>query len=196
MPKFKDSIAAGGFIVASSRSRAGDPVEIVAWDPSWPLRFEEMRARLAGALGDTARRIEHVGSTSIRDMVAKPVIDIQISVDDVDDDVGFRGPIEAQGFELRFIEPGHRYFCPPPGIPREYQVHVCEVGSDWERVHLLFRDYLRAHPDVAIEYGRMKLRLAMQHRNERIAYNDDKSGFIDAVVRVAEEWARQAGWTP
>jgi GrpB-like predicted nucleotidyltransferase (UPF0157 family) len=75
-------------------------------------------------------------------------------------------------------------------------VHVCETGSEWERVHLLFRDYLRAHPDVAVEYGRMKLRLAAQHKAERIAYNDDKSGFIDAVVRVAEEWARQTGWMP
>jgi GrpB-like predicted nucleotidyltransferase (UPF0157 family) len=196
MPQFKDSIAAGGFIVPTSKSRRSDPVEIVAWDPAWRLRFEEMSGRLAGALGDVARRIEHVGSTSIPDMVAKPVIDIQISVDDVDDDDAFRGPIEAQGFELRFIEPGHRYFRPPPGIPRDYQVHVCAVGSDWERVHLLFRDYLRAHPDVATEYGRMKLRLAMQHRSERIAYNDDKAGFIDAVVRVADEWARQTGWTP
>lgn len=194
MPQFKDSIAAGGVIVTTSKSRAADPVEIVAWDPRWPQRFEEMRRRLAAALGDTAIRIDHVGSTSIPDMVAKPVIDIQISVPDVDDDEAFRGPIERQGFELRFIEPGHRYFRPPPGSPRNYQVHVCEVGSDWERVHLLFRDYLRSHPDVATEYGRMKLRLATQHKNERIAYNDDKAGFIDAVVQVAEEWARQSGW--
>ena len=196
MPQFKDSIAAGGFVVPTSKSRSSDPIEIVAWDPAWPLRFEEMRARLARALGETAVRIEHVGSTAIPDMVAKPIVDIQISVRDVDDDDAFRGPIEAQGFELRFIEPGHRYFRPPPGIHRDYQVHVCEVGSDWERVHLLFRDYLRAHPEVATEYGRMKLRLAMQHKNERIAYNDDKSGFIDAVVKVGEEWARQTGWMP
>jgi GrpB-like predicted nucleotidyltransferase (UPF0157 family) len=129
-------------------------------------------------------------------MLAKPVVDIQISVADVDDTEAFRAQIEAQGFELRFIEPGHRYFRPPPGMPREFQVHVCEVGSEWERVHLLFRDYLRTHPDVATEYARMKLRLAAQHKAERIAYNDDKSGFIDAVVTVADEWARQTGWIP
>jgi GrpB-like predicted nucleotidyltransferase (UPF0157 family) len=196
VPKFKDSIAAGGFVVGTSRPRAAEPVELVAWDARWPERFAEMRARLADALGPLALRIEHVGSTSIPDLVAKPVIDIQISVADVDDTDAYRTPIEEQGFELRFIEPGHRYFRPPPGLPRDYQVHVCEAGSEWERVHLLFRDYLRAHPDVAVEYGRMKLRLAAQHKAERIAYNDDKSGFIDAVVRVAEEWARQTGWMP
>src|SRR4051812_3834249 len=109
MPQFKDSIAAGGFIVPTSKPRSGEPIELVAWDPVWPQRFEEMSARLAAALGETAARIEHVGSTAIPGMLAKPIVDIQISVGDVDNDDAFRGPIEAQGFELRFIEPGHRY---------------------------------------------------------------------------------------
>jgi GrpB-like predicted nucleotidyltransferase (UPF0157 family) len=194
MPQFKDSIAAGGFIVPTSTARAGEPIELVAWDPRWLDQFERMRHKLLRALGATALRIDHVGSTSIPGIPAKPIVDVQVSVPDVDDDDAFRGPIEDQGFELRFIEPGHRYFRPPPGIARDYQVHVCQVGSDWERVHLLFRDYLRTHPDVAAEYGKMKLRLAMQHRTERIAYNDDKGPFIDAVVQVADEWARQTGW--
>lgn len=196
MPQFKDSIAAGGFVVSTSRPRNSEPIELVAWDPRWLEQFEKMRQRLAAALGDTALRIEHVGSTAIPGIPAKPIVDIQVSVPDIDDDDAFRAPIEAQGLELRFIEPGHRYFRPPVGIARDYQVHVCQIGSDWERVHLLFRDYLRTHPDVAAEYGRMKLRLATQHKQERIAYNDDKGPFIDAVVRVAEEWSRQTGWTP
>src|SRR3954447_4717383 len=196
MPKFRDSIEAGGVVVSTSRRRPAEPVELVAWDPRWIERFEKMRERLAVALGPLAQRIEHVGSTSIPGMLAKPVVDIQISVPDVDDTEAYRAQIEAQGFELRFIESGHRYFRPPAGMPREFQVHVCEVGSDWERIHLLFRDYLRTHPDVATEYGRMKLRVAAQHKAERIAYNDDKSGFIDAVVPVAGEWARQTGWIP
>lgn len=196
MPQFKDFIAAGGFVVQTSKARAGEPIELVAWDPRWLERFEKMRQRLARALGETALRIDHVGSTAIPGIPAKPVVDIQISVADIDDDEAFRAPIEGEGFELRFIEPGHRYFRPPPGIPRDYQVHVCQTGSDWERVHLLFRDYLRTHPEVAAEYGKMKLRLSMQHKAERIAYNDDKGPFIDAVVTVAEEWARQTGWLP
>jgi len=196
VPQFKDSLAAGGFVVKTSKERLKERLEIVAWDRAWAVRFEEMRARLAEALGDTAVRIEHVGSTSIPGIPAKPVVDIQISVRDVDDDEAFVAPIEAQRFELRFMEPGHRYFRPPPGVPRDFQVHVCEVGSDWERVHLLFRDYLRAHDDVAAEYGTMKLRLARQHRAERIAYNDDKGPYIDAVVTIAQEWARQTGWMP
>jgi GrpB-like predicted nucleotidyltransferase (UPF0157 family) len=183
-------------VVKTSRARVGEPIEVVAWDAEWPARFEKMRTLLADALGDQALRIDHVGSTAIPGMLAKPVIDIQVSVADVDDTDAYRAQIEQQGFQLRFIEPGHRYFRPPPALPRDYQVHVCEIGSDWERVHVLFRDYLRAHDDVAAEYARMKMRLAQQHGAQRIAYNDDKAGFIDAVVRVAEEWARQTGWTP
>ncbi len=196
MPQFKDSLAAGGFVVKSSRERPREPIELIAYDPRWVDAFQRMRKHLADALGDVAVRIEHVGSTAIPGIPAKPIVDIQVSVDDIDDDESFRDAIESQGFELRFIEPGHRYFRPPAGIPRDYQVHVCQVGSDWERVHLLFRDYLRTHPEVANEYGRMKLRLAKQHGQERIAYNDDKGPFIDAVVTVAEEWARQTGWVP
>lgn len=193
MPTFKESIAAGGRMVGQPRN---DPIEIVPWDPAWRRLFEDMRARLAAALGDQAVRIDHVGSTSMPGMPAKPIIDIQISVPDVDDTDAYREQIEARGFGLRFIEAGHRYFRPPPPLPRLYQVHVCASGSDWERVHLLFRDYLRTHQDVATEYGRMKMRLANKHRNERIEYNDEKGPFIDAVVKVAEEWADQTGWTP
>jgi GrpB-like predicted nucleotidyltransferase (UPF0157 family) len=73
---------------------------------------------------------------------------------------------------------------------------VCTVGSSWERVHLLFRDYLRAHPQVAAEYAALKVRLAAKHGENRIEYNDDKAGFIDAVVAAAEDWARLTNWSP
>jgi GrpB-like predicted nucleotidyltransferase (UPF0157 family) len=158
--------------------------------------FDDMRDRLAAELGDRAVRIEHVGSTAIDGLPAKPVVDIQVSVADVEDTDSYREPIEAQGFMLRVIEPGHRYFRPPPGIPRRYQVHVCQVGSRWERDHLLFRDYLRAHHEVATEYGRLKMRLANKHRNERITYTDEKTPFIEAVLAAAEDWALTTGWQP
>jgi GrpB-like predicted nucleotidyltransferase (UPF0157 family) len=193
MPTFADSIAAGGRQIGPERN---DVVELVPYDPTWPGRFEEMRARLAAALGPTALRIDHVGSTAVPGLGAKPVIDIQVSVPDVDDEAAFVGPIEAQGFGLRWIEPGHRYFRPPPGLPRLWQVHVCTVGSRWERVHLLFRDYLRAHGATAAEYEALKRRLAAENREDRIAYTDAKGPFIDGVVARAEEWAASTGWQP
>jgi GrpB-like predicted nucleotidyltransferase (UPF0157 family) len=183
----------GGMLLGSSRP---DPIDVVPWDPEWPNRFSELRDRLKAALGELAVRIDHVGSTSIAGIPAKPVIDVQVSVPDVEDTDAYRTQIESLGFGLRYIEAGHRYFRPPPGFPRDYQVHVCQIGSDWERVHLLFRDYLRSHPQVAAEYGRMKLRLADRHRNARIQYNDEKGPFINAVVAAAEDWAREVGWRP
>ena len=153
-----------------------------------------MRARLATALGETALRIDHVGSTAVPGLAAKPVIDIQVSVPDVGHEDAFRAPIEAQGFGLRWIEAGHRYFRPPPPLPRLYQVHVCTIDSRWEHVHLLFRDYLRSHPETAAAYAALKRELAGQHTWDRIAYNDAKGPFIEGVVRGAQEWAAQTGW--
>ena len=196
MPTFSKSIAAGGRVVGGDRNDRKDPIEIVEYDSTWPDRYEEMRSRLTQTLGPVALRIEHVGSTSVAGLPAKPVVDIQVSVPDVEDDDAYRELIESLGFQLRFIEVGHRYFQPPPGLPRTYQIHVCTIGSEWERVHLLFRDYLRAHLQVAYEYGAMKKRLAGQYATDRIQYNDEKGPFITAVLAAAEDWAAETDWTP
>jgi GrpB-like predicted nucleotidyltransferase (UPF0157 family) len=194
MPTIRESIAAGARLIGPDR--AGEPVEIAAYDPAWPARFEEMRARLAHALGATAVRIDHVGSTAVPGLAAKPIIDIEISVPDVEQEDAFRAAIEAQGFGMRWVEPGHRYFRPPPPLPREYQVHVCTIGSDWERHHLLFRDYLRADPETAAAYEALKRDAATRFTRDRIGYNDSKGPFIEAAVERAEEWATRTGWRP
>lgn len=193
MPTFAESVAAGGRQVGKERN---EPIAIVLYDSAWPGLFEEMRGRLAASLGPTALRIDHVGSTAVPGLAAKPVVDIQVSVPDVDDEAAYNQSIEAQGFELRWIEPGHRYFRPPHGLPRLWQVHVCSAGSDWERVHLLFRDFLRAHPEAATEYEALKRKLAADHRDDRIAYTDAKGPFIEGVAGGAEKWAKAVGWSP
>lgn len=191
MPTFAESIAAGARQLGLERHP--EPIELAEYDPAWPARYEQMRARLAAALGDVARRIEHVGSTAVPGLAAKPIVDVQISVPDIEDEAAFRAAIEGEGFVLRFIEPGHRYFRPPPSLPRLWQIHVCTVGSKWERDHLLFRDFLRAHPAEAARYAELKRRLVAQHRDDRIAYNDAKGPFIEHALRRAEEWARLGG---
>lgn len=173
-----------------------DPIEVVEDDPLWPERFEEMRARLAAALGSTAIRIEHVGSTAVPGLAAKPVVDIQVSVPDVEDEPAYREAIESCGFALRYCEPGHRYFRPPRPLPRLWHIHVCAVGGEWERVHLLFRDYLRCHPVAVKRYAVMKREMAVVHRNESIAYTDAKSPLIDEMLVRAEDWAAETGWRP
>jgi GrpB-like predicted nucleotidyltransferase (UPF0157 family) len=140
--------------------------------------------------------VDHVGSTAVPGLAAKPIIDIQVSVPNVADAAAFVAPIEALGFASRMIEPGHHYFRPPPGVPRDYQVHVCTMGSDWEWRHLLFRDFLRADPETRSAYEAMKRDRATRYRNDRIAYNDAKGPFIEAAVERAAEWAKRTGWRP
>jgi GrpB-like predicted nucleotidyltransferase (UPF0157 family) len=172
----------------------GESVEIVPYDPAWPVTFAELHGRLVSALGDVAVRIDHVGSTAVPGLAAKPVIDIQVSVPRVEDEVAYRSAIESIGVGLRMREQGHRYFRPPPPFPRVVQVHVCEAGSSWERDHLLFRDYLRAHPERAVAYAALKHRLAPQFGLDRIGYTLAKEPFIRETLELAERWAAGAGW--
>lgn len=164
-----------------------DPVEVVPYDPSWPAAFEEWRRRLAGALDETAVLIEHVGSTAVPGLPAKPVVDIQVSVTDVEEEAAYVPAIEALGVALRFREPGHRYFRPPTGRPRNVHIHVCEDGSEWEREHLLFRDLLRGDPRLRHEYACFKLDLVERYGDDRLAYTDAKTAFIlDALEEAAQ----------
>lgn len=182
----------GGLLMGPARG--SDPVEIVDYDPLWVARFEDMRDRLTAALGPLALRIDHVGSTAVPGLAAKPVVDIQLSVANVEDTEAYREQIEELGFALRYVEPGHRYFRPRPGVPRLWQVHVCQAGSKWERDHLLFRDFLRAHADEAQAYAALKLDMAALHPDDRIAYNDAKTPWITAALERAEAWAAKTGW--
>jgi GrpB-like predicted nucleotidyltransferase (UPF0157 family) len=182
----------GGLILGLERD---DPVEIVDYEPVWPARFEELRRRLAEALGPLAKRIEHVGSTAVPGLAAKPVVDVQVSIDDLDDEDAYVPAVEAVGFKLRYRASHWRYFRPPPGLPRTAQIHVVPSGSDWEREHLLFPAFLRASPDRAAEYAALKRELAARYGRDRVGYNDAKTDFIAETLRHAEKWARRTGWT-
>lgn len=171
-----------------------DPVEVVAYDPAWAARFAKWRRRLARALGPVADRIESIGSTAVPGLVAKPVVDIQVSVPDVDAEASYAPTIEGLGAPLRAREPDHRYFRPPPGRPRDVQIHACATGSSWEVDHLLFRDHLRARPHVREAYGRLELELARRFRHDRLAYNEAKTVFILDTLEAARAWAATTGW--
>jgi GrpB-like predicted nucleotidyltransferase (UPF0157 family) len=192
-----DVIAAhtpGFEVVAGSDRTVRDPIEVADYDSEWPARFATWRDRLASSLGATALRIEHVGSTSVPGLPAKAVVDIQLSVPDIANESSYVPPIEAIGVALRSRDDEHRYFRPAGGRPRDVQIHVCNIGSNWERVHLLFRDYLRSHNDAAAEYAAMKRRVAALYRDDRIAYNEAKTDFILDELQHAEEWAAATGW--
>ena len=177
-------------IIAGSDRPERDPVELVAYDEKWPHLYADWRSRLAEALGSTARRIEHVGSTAVTGLSAKPVIDIQISVDDLEDEPRYVPQIEALGVQLRSRDPEHRFFRPFSGLLRGVHIHVCAVGSEWERRHLLFRDYLCADPASRDIYLAAKRAAAERWKDDRIAYTEAKDESIRKLMAAAEAWAR------
>jgi 16S rRNA processing protein RimM len=159
------------------------PIVVVDYDPAWPSRYDAEAARLRDALGDVALRIEHVGSTSVPGLAAKPTIDIQLSVASFEPEHRYTKPLLRLGYE-KFPDPGtpeHRIFVlPKGGAPREVNLHVCESGSDWERRHVAFRDRLRADAAACEEYAALKRELALKHGNDVESYADAKGDFIRA----------------
>jgi GrpB-like predicted nucleotidyltransferase (UPF0157 family) len=172
-------------------------IEIAAYDPAWPRLFAELGRDLRGVLGEVALRIDHIGSTAVPRLAAKPVIDIQVSVASFDPLEAFKGPLQALGFVYRADNPERtkRYFREPPGRRRTH-LHVRRAGSFSEQWALLFRDYLRAHRDAAVEYEAVKRRLAIRFRDDRHAYTDAKGPFVWELIRRADEWAQAQGWLP
>lgn len=185
----------GWELLEAGARTVADPIEVVPSRDEWPVAFAGWRERLLDVLGSTTARVEHVGSTAVPGLAAKPVIDVQIAVRDVEDEASYVPAIETLGVALRSREPGHRYFRPAGDAPRAVQIHVVAAGSEWEREHLLFRDFLRADAATREAYGRFKLELADRYRDDRLAYNEAKTGFILDALEAAERWAARAGWT-
>jgi GrpB-like predicted nucleotidyltransferase (UPF0157 family) len=148
-------------------TRGTQPVEVVDYDQDWPRRYAEERDRIAAAIGDSALAIEHVGGTAVPGLPAKPVIDLMIGVDDIER----AGPAVAGLINLGYV-------------------HMVPVASDYFAEHLLFRDWLRTHPQAAEEYGKLKRGLAGRFPFDRDAYRAGKVPFIDTVVAAAR---REAG---
>jgi GrpB-like predicted nucleotidyltransferase (UPF0157 family) len=191
LPQMRDGFE---FIAGSGRAQR-DPIEVVAYDEKWPTRFESLRTRLAEVLGPTARRIEHVGSTAVAGLPAKPVIDIQVSVDNLQAESAYVPAIEALGVQLRSRDSEHRFFRPFSGLPREVHIHVCALGGEWEKRHLLFRDYLRADAPAREAYAASKNLAAMRWSDDRVAYTEAKDHRIRELMVAADAWARLTGWS-
>lgn len=134
------------------------------YDPEWPARFEAEAARLGAGFGDVALRIEHVGSTSVPDLCAKPIIDIQISVASLAPLDPLVQRLRELGYaHLSLPEPGddaYPFFHRPASWPTTHHVHACVAGEEQERKHLVFRDWLRSHPEDRDHYAALKRELA------------------------------------
>ena len=166
-----------------------DEVEIVDYDPRWPILFDEEAERLRATLDPSLIvGLEHFGSTAIPGLSAKPIIDILIAVRSLADaQASFVEPLRNLDYVYWAENPRKdRLFfvkgMPPFGSKRSHHVHVTEPhGELWQR--LAFRDYLRAHPEEAAIYEQLKRRLATEHKRDREAYTDAKSAYIESVMR-------------
>jgi len=169
-----------------------DPaIRIVDHDPEWPRRAHEELARVADALGPIAVRLEHVGSTSVPGLGAKPIIDMQVSVRDIERQDEYVVPLERLGylFAPDPAFPDYHYFAKPHARPRTHHLHVCERGSDQELRHLAVRDYLREHPHEAARYEALKRELVRRHPQDRLAYVAGKDAFMLDLEARAVAWA-------
>ena len=165
------------------------PVDIVSYDSSWPRQFQDEEEVLRHALAHwLAGPIEHIGSTAIPGLSAKPTIDIMAGVETLD---ASRPAIAAAAdagycYAAYQVEIEH-WFCKPSRAVRTHHLHLIPVGTAaWLRP-LAFRDYLRTHHDVAREYEMLKRGLAQQHRLDRKAYSQGKQSFIDRITTIALE---------
>jgi len=170
---------------------AGQPVRIADYDARWASTFEEARAEIVSRCGALVVAVEHVGSTSVPGLAAKPIIDIMAAVERLDDAQALIEPLAALGFEYvpKNETPDRRFFRRGLRGAGTHHLHVVEHGScEWRR-HLLFRDHLRAHPERAADYERLKRELAAAHGPDRGAYTDAKTPFIESVIEraLAEE---------
>ncbi|MGI8404709.1 MAG: GrpB family protein [Thermomicrobiales bacterium] len=182
-------------------------IEIVPYDARWPEEFRQIGNSLRAALGETAVRIDHVGSTSVAGLAAKDIIDVQVTVHELD------GPAIASllaplGYTLRdditgdHVPPGNesdpaewrKLYFSLPETQRPMHLHVRQAGCANQRYPLIFRDYLRASPAALGAYQQVKVALARLHPHDADAYYDIKDLVCDLIIDAAERWARETDY--
>jgi len=181
--------------MAASESRRPDvtSVEIVGgiekrtlvltdYDPQWPEAYLEQRQLILAALGPAAVQIEHIGSTSVPGLAAKPIIDVLVTVEDITAEEDYLDQLLHVGYDLRVREPGHRMVRTPA---HDVHVHVMEVGDDAAGDYLLFRNHLRADTEDRDLYERTKRALMEQDWADMNAYAEAKTGVITEIKERA-----------
>jgi len=169
-------------------------IEIVPYDNGWPAQFLAEATCIREAMGRRALRIEHVGSTAVPGLAAKPVIDIQVSVASLETPGTYTGMLAELGYRHIPLGPFDRvypFFQKPAALPGTHHIHLCVLGSEQEMRHLAFRDYLRSHPALAAEYARIKRSLVAVHDGATLdsceRYSLAKTPFVSFVLAQAME---------
>jgi GrpB-like predicted nucleotidyltransferase (UPF0157 family) len=165
------------------------PIELARYDPTWPLSYARLSEQIHLALGERVRRLEHVGSTSVPGLSAKPVIDMVLVVSNSRDEASYVHPLEQIGYTLRIREPAwyeHRVLRPPE---LQGNLHVFSEGCPEVEQMLLFRDWLRSHPEDLMLYEQAKRELAGRTWKYTQEYADAKTGVIQQILERARREA-------
>jgi GrpB-like predicted nucleotidyltransferase (UPF0157 family) len=166
-----------------SPEERAEPVIVAPYDPAWPAAFELLRDLIAPALGELAAGIEHVGSTAVPGLDAKPIVDIDVVIRHADDFGEVARRLTALGYthigDLGIV--GRDAFRAAPDLPRHH-LYVCAAGSAALQAHLTLRDALRADPRLAAAYAALKRELAERYRDDRDSYAEGKTAFITSVL--------------
>lgn len=166
------------------------PVSLVDHDPAWAARAADLAGQLRGAVGDILLAVHHIGSTSVPGMVAKPIIDLLPVVEDLAALDSRRDRVTALGYDFygEYGVPGRRFFALHANGTRLVHLHFFEQGSDQIGHNIAFRDYMRAHPQVAAAYVAEKYRARALHPDDSHAYTREKAAFIVRTAVDAHAW--------
>jgi GrpB-like predicted nucleotidyltransferase (UPF0157 family) len=195
-------------LIFSKLIKDQEMIIISKYNPRWAEEFEAIQASLHGILGALALRIDHIGSTSVPGLGAKDVIDVQITVRELNDEIqrclvkagyNYWGTIahdhvpQGENDNPKLWE---KFFFNEPEGQRRANIHVRVDGNPNQIYPLLFRDYLRAHPNSARSIELIKREIAERHANDVEAYYDIKDPVYDLIWNAALEWSRYVGWKP
>jgi GrpB-like predicted nucleotidyltransferase (UPF0157 family) len=210
LPQVRRSAIPAGSIPRVSEMPATEALEVVSYDHRWPAQATAELQDLTGSLGSLVVYADHIGSTSVPQMAAKNILDLQLSVRDLAEAAAaFDVPLARRGYRRRPFNCDHvpagessgaalwakRFWGRRDHPGGDINLHVRVAGSPNERLALLFRDWLRAHPPAVAAYSSFKITLAAAV-GDLEAYTEVKDPVVDLVVAAAAMWARDVGWHP
>lgn len=165
------------------------PIVIEPYHPEWQMKFRYEAFLIRFVIGRYISVIEHIGSTAVPGLAAKPIIDMLIGVKSLSDSPRFVPRLELLGYvyvpKHEVDLPERRYLYKQRRGEDTFHLHMVEPQSEFYRRHIAFRDYLRSHPETVAEYAALKLRLAHEFGSDRAGYTDAKTEFIQSIERKA-----------
>lgn len=183
-PRTEEQIIAA---TVGERRPLNGTIYLAPYDPAWPFLFTRLAKKIHEALGDSVLLLEHVGSTSVPGLSAKPIIDMVLAVADSSDELAYVKPLEEKGYTLRLREPDwyqHRLLRPQDV---EGNLHVFSDGCEEIEQMLLFRDWLRDHPEDRLRYEETKRKLAARTWKYTQNYADAKGEIVQEILAQARQ---------